>query len=112
MENKTEVTDITTTETDLTTRTVTLDEPLTRGKTTITSVTVRKPGAGELRGVSLSALGEMDVAALHKVLPRITNPMLNMQDVEKLAPADLLELGVAVAGFLLPTTKRREAFQN
>jgi hypothetical protein len=97
---------------DLTSRTVTLDEPITRGDTKITQVVVRKPGAGELRGVSLSALGDMDVTALHRVLPRVTSPMLNQQDVENLAPADLLQFGVAVASFLLTTAQRREAFPS
>ncbi len=97
---------------DLNTRTVELDEPIKRGETIIDTVVVRKPGSGELRGVSLTALAEMDVTALHRVLPRITTPTLVQQEIEKLSPADLLDLGTAVAGFLLKTAQRKEAFQT
>jgi hypothetical protein len=37
-----------------------------------TEITVRKPMAGELRGLSLSALGTGDVSALEQLAPRIT----------------------------------------
>lgn len=102
----------TTPEDNLNNRNVTLDEPVKRGDTEITSVIVRKPGAGELRGISLLALSDMDVTALHKVLPRVTTPMLTQQDIERLAPADLLSLGVAISSFLLPTAQRQEAFPS
>lgn len=97
---------------DITSQSITLDEPFQRGHTTIEKITIRKPSSGELRGASLSALGELDVAALQLVLPRITNPTLTQQDVAKLAPADLIQCGVAVAGFLLKKAQRREAFQS
>ncbi|WP_247392571.1 phage tail assembly protein, partial [Ralstonia pseudosolanacearum] len=45
------------------TTTITLDTPITRGEQTISTITVRKPGAGELRGVSLMDLMRMDVTA-------------------------------------------------
>lgn len=99
-------------EVNINSRTVFLDEPIKRGEKDIKKVTVRKPGSGELRGVSLMALAEMDVTALHRVLPRITNPILNELEVQKLAPADLMQFGVAVAGFLLKTQSRKEAFQS
>lgn len=80
---------------------VTLDKPFTRGNNTIDSLTLRKPASGELRGVSLLELMQMDVQALSKVLPRITNPSLTTQEVSTMDPADLLACGVAVSGFLL-----------
>lgn len=80
---------------------VTLDKPFTRGNNTIDSLTLRKPASGELRGVSLLDLMQMDVQALSKVLPRITNPSLTTQEVAGMDPADLLACGVAVSGFLL-----------
>ena len=55
--------------------TVQLDTPIKRGDGQITSVTLRKPNAGELRGVSLAELLQMKVDALQAVLPRITNPI-------------------------------------
>lgn len=82
--------------------TVTLDSPLQRDKQTITEITLRKPTAGELRGTSLSALANLDIAALQLVLPRISSPTLTEQDVSRLDPADLMQLGGVFAGFLLP----------
>jgi hypothetical protein len=87
-------------------KTVILDEPLTRGDTVITSVQVRKPLSGELRGVSLMELGNMDVASLQRVLPRITQPTLAPHDVANLDPADLMALGTEVAVFLLKKADR------
>lgn len=88
---------------------VTLDTPLKRGETTVDSVTVRKPAAGELRGVSLSDLLNLEVNALIKVLPRVTAPSLSEQECTRLDPADLVQLGTKVAGFLLPKSLREEA---
>lgn len=79
--------------------TVTLDTPIKRGDQTIDKVTLRKPRSGELRGVSLMDVAQLDVLALQKVLPRITSPILTEQDVGNLDPADLLALGAELAGF-------------
>lgn len=84
------------------THTVTLDTALVRGEQCIDTVTLRKPQAGELRGTSLSALVNLDVEALQRVLPRISTPTLTEADVAALDPADLLQLGGAFANFLLP----------
>jgi len=80
---------------------VTLDTPLQRGETLIETVTIRKPMAGELRGVSLIELMQMDVLALRKVLPRITAPTLTDLEIGRMDPADLVQCGVAVSSFLL-----------
>lgn len=86
---------------------VELDEPIQRGKTVITELQIRKPVAGELRGVSLIDLAQLDVLALRKVLPRITSPNLTDQEIGSMSPADILQCGVKVAGFLL--TKQQKA---
>lgn len=79
----------------------TLDEPIVRGRQTIDRITLRRPKSGELRGVSLSDLVSLDVAALSKVLPRISSPTLTEQDVANLDPADLVQLGGIFSGFLM-----------
>lgn len=91
------------------TETLTLDTPIARGDTRIEAVTLRKPTAGELRGVSLTDILQMNVDALTVVLPRISTPTLLKQDVTAMDPADLVQLGSAVAGFLLPKAARLEA---
>ena len=91
--------------------TVTLDTPIKRGNSEITEVTLRKPSAGELRGVSLAELLQMKVDALQTVLPRITNPILHKQDMATLDPADLVNMGTVVVGFLL-TKEQKADFQT
>lgn len=80
---------------------ITLNTAITRGDQKIEKVNLRKPQSGELRGVNLTDLLQMDVTALHKVLPRITDPVLTEQEVARIDPADLLKFGSKVAGFLL-----------
>ncbi len=92
--------------------TVDLDTPVIRGEHSINSVTLRKPMAGELRGVSLIELMQMDVLALRKVLPRITNPTLTDIEIGRMDPADLVQCGVAVSGFLLQKSAKAEASQG
>lgn len=88
--------------------TVTLETPIKRGSLTIDKVTLRKPTAGELRGVSLAELLQMKVDALQTVLPRITTPMLHKQDMASLDPADLVNLGTVVVGFLLTKEQKKD----
>lgn len=87
---------------------VPLDTPIVRGQQTISEVVVRKPMSGSLRGVSLQDLLSMDVLALRKVLPRITTPTLTEAEVERMDPADLVQLGVAVTGFLVQKRFKEE----
>ena len=84
--------------------TIILDSPIQRGEEQITAVTLRKPMAGELRGLNLMAVMQMDVAAAITLLPRITSPALTTQEVERMDPADLLQLTSTVTGFLLPNS--------
>ncbi|MEZ2744289.1 phage tail assembly protein [Halopseudomonas bauzanensis] len=92
--------------------TVELDTPIVRGEHRITSVTLRKPSSGELRGVSLIELMQMDVLSLRKVLPRITSPSLTDIEIGLMDPADLVQCGVAVSGFLLQKSAKAEASQG
>jgi len=84
----------------MTTVSITLDHPIKRGDNEIATIELRKPRAGELRGVSLYDLIRMDVAAVQAVLPRISTPTLSRPEVDALDPADLFQLSAEVAGFL------------
>lgn len=88
------------------TTTVTLDYPIKRGDSEIADITLICPNSGSLRGTTLTALMEMDVIALSKVLPRITSPSLLTEDVQKMPPSDLVQLGMGVLGFLLPNSAK------
>ena len=83
-------------------KTITLDQAIQRGEQTITDVQLRKPKAGELRGLNMTDVIQMDINALTKLLPRITTPMLTEAEIGNMDPADLLQLGAEVAGFLMP----------
>ena len=81
---------------------VELDTPVIRKSGNVETITLRKPKAGELRGLNLTDILNMDVNALGKLLPRITSPVLTEQEVQNMDPADLVQLGGEVAGFLVP----------
>lgn len=81
---------------------VTLDQAISRGKESVTEVTLRKPKAGELRGLSLSDLLNLDVNAISTVLPRISSPMITKDEVLTMDPADLVQIGGEISNFLVP----------
>lgn len=89
--------------------TVILDTPIRRGTTSIDSITLRKPNSGELRGVSLAELLQIDVNSLVKVLPRISSPTLTSIEVTSMDPADLFALGTKVCGFLLQKSMKMDS---
>jgi hypothetical protein len=83
-----------------------LDTPIERAGGPITHVDLRKPLAGALRGVTLMDVMQMDVVALSKVLPRISNPSLTEAEIRNMDPADLVQLGITVSDFLLPKSAK------
>ena len=83
-------------------KTVTLDQAIQRGDTTITEIQLRKPKAGEMRGLNMADVLQMDVNALTKLLPRITTPILTEAEIGNMDPADLMQLGSEVSIFLVP----------
>lgn len=88
------------------TRTFTLDDPIKiDGEEMLaagTTITVRKPGSGELRGLALNSLLQLDVASLETLAPRITMPILHKPLAAAMAPNDMLQFGTEVIDFLLP----------
>ncbi|HEN3579696.1 TPA: phage tail assembly protein [Yersinia enterocolitica] len=85
---------------------VTLENPIKRGDTLIETITLIKPNAGTLRGVSLQDVATSDVNALIKVLPRMTYPSLNEHEVVNLELPDMIALAGQVIGFLSPNSVR------
>ncbi len=94
------MTDTTTPDTPDTANQVTLDRPIQRAGQTIDALQLRKPTAGELRGLSLVSVLQMDVDALATLLPRISAPVIHKPEVMAMDPADLLACGIVVSGFL------------
>ena len=83
---------------------ITLDNPVKRGEQVIEQVTLMKPSAGTLRGVSLAAVAQSEVDALIKVLPRMTYPALTAQELTAMNLPDMLSLAAKVIGFLSPAS--------
>lgn len=83
---------------------ITLENPVKRGEQIIDAITLIKPNAGTLRGVSLAAVANSEVDALIKVLPRMSAPSLTEQEVASLELPDLVALAGKVIGFLSPNS--------
>lgn len=92
----------------LTAKSVTLDTPVIRGKTHIATLTIRKPTAGELRGIKLQSLMESDTNSIMTLLPRITSPALTAQEVSNMDASDLWVIGNEIVYFLLPKSVRAD----
>jgi len=82
--------------------TITLYSPIDRSDNTITDIQLRRPTSGELRGLNLTDVLQLEVGSLVTLLPRITQPSLTKQEVELLDPSDLLQLGGGISRFFLP----------
>jgi hypothetical protein len=89
---------------------VMLDEPIKRGDQIINTITLRKPKAGELRGLSLQEVLQLDVNSLQKLLPRISSPTLTEQDVANMDTADLTAVGTELVGFFVQKQRKEEAY--
>lgn len=74
-------------------RSVTLSNPVTIDGESVSKINLRKPMVGDLRGLKLTNVLQMDVDALTRLLPRITNPPLNESQISsELEPDDFTEL--------------------
>lgn len=92
-----------------TTHTVDLQQPIQRGDQLIASVSLRRPLAGELRGIKLVDLLQMDVDAICTLLPRITIPGLQTHELHQMDPADFSSLAIKVVGFFVTETAQPES---
>lgn len=79
-----------------------LEAPIQRGSSIVSSITLRKPDAGALRGIVLSDLLRMEAGAVADLLPRITEPPLLAHEVARMDAADLMSCAVEISNFLLP----------
>lgn len=76
-----------------------LTKPLTFGETTTTELILRRPTAGDLRGIKMQAIGELEVDTVLKLAQRLSTTPLAPTTLDDLDPADLLVLGAEIAGF-------------
>ncbi|KQM88457.1 hypothetical protein ASE67_01475 [Sphingomonas sp. Leaf23] len=102
--------------TDTKIRGLTLENDIVVGTDTVhkagDKITVRKPGAGELRGLQVNALIQGDYNALETLAPRITSPILHKAHVFAMDPADFTAFAGEVLDFLLPTAAKQPVYQD
>jgi len=83
-----------------------LECPIERESGAITSLSVRKPGAGELRGLKIQDIMGADVNTMIVLIPRISSPFLTAPEVESLDPADFAEISGTIVNFFYGRTTR------
>lgn len=84
------------------TQTLNLNSPIVRGDKEITSITLHKPNVSAARGLSMRALLDMNMDAITAILPKISDPQIASQEIEKMDVVDLLQAGILIASFFLP----------
>lgn len=77
--------------------------PLGEGRD-LTGLRLRRPLAGDLRGIKLALLLQMDTDALAQVVERVSEPLLPAARFWALDPEDLTEVAMAVVGFFAPAS--------
>lgn len=91
---------------------ITLSSPIERQSgAKVEQLTLRKPTAGELRGLSIRDLLTSDVDATLRLIPRIATPSITAAEADSLDPADLAALSNEVIDFLLSKAQREKADQ-
>lgn len=78
---------------------VALSVPIKSGDDKLKTVELRKPKAGELRGLKLSDVLTLDVDTINELLPRISN--LNTRDIHNLEIEDYTTLSSELLGFFV-----------
>lgn len=80
-------------------KTVSFDKPIPYGDKELSEITLRRPMAGDLRGVKLRGLHDMDVDTLFAIVPRISSPPVTMGQLAALDPYDTVRLMESVTDF-------------
>jgi hypothetical protein len=88
---------------------INFEEGFKRGEDNVLELKLRRPMAGDLRGLSAIDVIRQEYAAVEKLAPRITLPPMTAQDVASLSPADFMELGSGIADFFMSRQSREKA---
>jgi len=88
------------------TATVKLGTPIARDDTEVAQLTLRKPKAGDLRGLSLQDVLQSDVTSLIRLVPRISDPALTELEVSELEADDVAEIGGTIFGFFMSPAQK------
>lgn len=67
--------------------------------------TLTEPTAGQMRGLKLIDVLQMDVTAMIKLIPRIVSPAMTEAEVAELSPADLTQFATETVSFFASTAQ-------
>jgi hypothetical protein len=81
------------------TKPITLSKPLTYGAGTLKELSFRRPMAGDLRGLKLGGLPDMDVDLVVKLAVRTSIQTVTEAQLHELDPADFIKVANEVVGF-------------
>jgi hypothetical protein len=90
------------------TRAFDLAEPILRESGEIARLTLRKPKAGEMRGLTVQALVNGDINEVIALLPRICDPFITDAETDNMAVEDIAEAaGIIYNFFISPQAKAK-----
>ena len=81
---------------------ITLYHPIQRKAGLCEQLTLHEPTAGELRGIRLIELMQLEPPVLDELLPRIADPVLTKAEIAALRPTDVFQILTRLAGFFMP----------
>lgn len=97
---------------DLKISTVDLEMPIERANgDKIDRLRLRRPMSGDLRGISIAKLGQLDYDEVRTLLPRISLDPILGTEIDMIDTADMLEISGSVADFLF-TARRKAEFRT
>lgn len=86
--------------------TLILQHPIQREGGPITSLALRKPKAGELRGLNIQNLMVGDVTAVITLLPRIAVPIITAHEASQLEAEDIAEAAGTIMLFFMSSGQK------
>ena len=82
-------------------KTAILENPIKHGDIQITEIKIRKPNVGTLRNLSLQDVLKWEINAVNTVLTRVTQPTLNVTELNAMDVSDYTTLTVELTSFLV-----------
>lgn len=86
-----------------------LETPIKRGETEIKTITLSRPKAGTLRGLSLQSVLQWDMDTMLTLLPRITQPPVTEHELASMEVADMTSICKELTGFLLTENQKSQS---
>lgn len=83
-----------------------LQHPIQREGGAVSSLTLRKPKAGELRGLNIQSLMVGDVTAVITLLPRIAVPIITAHEASQLEAEDIAEAAGTIMLFFMSSGQK------